>query len=99
MSHGDWKQMFLGVQNNDLEMVKYYLDEGVDVNYQHPEYMTSPLIEAIVNKYPAMVKLLLENGADVNLKEAYTELTPLQIAKSLNYKEIFILLNENLKSQ
>jgi ankyrin repeat protein len=98
MAHGDWKQMFLGIQNNDLEMVKYYIDEGVDVNYQHPEYMTSPLIESIVNNYPEMVKLLLDNGASVNVKEAYTELTPLQIAKSLNYIEIQILLKEQLKT-
>ena len=99
MSHGDWKQLFLGVQRNDLEMVKYYIDEGVDVNYQHPEYMTSPLIEAIVNNYPEMVMLLLENGAAVNLKEAYTGLTPIQIAKSLNYKEIYVLLNERLNTK
>jgi ankyrin repeat protein len=91
--------MFLGVQTNDLKMVKYYLDEGVDVNYQHPEYMTSPLIEAIVNKYPAMVKLLIENGADVKLKEAYTQVTPLRAAEKVGNKEIYNLIRGKLERE
>jgi ankyrin repeat protein len=99
MSHGDWKQMFLGVQSNDLEMVKYYIDEGVDVNYQHPEYMTSPLIEAIINNYPEMVKLLLDNGASVHVKEAYTELTPLHAAKTVGNKEIYSMINIKIKAE
>ena len=33
---GDWKDMFQGVKNNDLELVKYYIKIGVDLNYQHP---------------------------------------------------------------
>ena len=44
---GDWKDLFKGVQQNDLDLVNYYIKNGVDVNYQHPEYMTSPLIESI----------------------------------------------------
>jgi uncharacterized protein len=47
MGHGDWKDMFRGVQNNDFELVKYYIRMGIDLNYQHPEFLTSPLIETI----------------------------------------------------
>jgi len=63
MSHGDWKDMFLGVQNNDLELVQYYIRIGVDINYQHPEFMTSPLLEIILYFRPEMTTMLLQNGA------------------------------------
>jgi len=43
MSGGDWKAMFKAVQENDLELVRFYLRSGVDPNYQHPEFMALPL--------------------------------------------------------
>ena len=46
MSAGDWKDIFKGVKENDIELVKYYLREGIDPNYQHPEFMALPLAES-----------------------------------------------------
>lgn len=31
-----WKDMLQGVKNNDLDLVKYYIKIGVDLNCQHP---------------------------------------------------------------
>ena len=43
MSGGDWKAMFKGIQENNLELVKFYLKSGIDPNYQHPEFMALPI--------------------------------------------------------
>ncbi|MEM6299840.1 MAG: hypothetical protein AAF740_14215 [Bacteroidota bacterium] len=40
MAAGDWKDLLAATQNNDLELVKYHLKQGVDINYQHPEFLT-----------------------------------------------------------
>ena len=98
MGHGDWKDMFRGVQNGDFELVKYYIRMGVDLNYQHPEFLTSPLIEAIRNHNLAMVTLLLENGALPDISEADSEKSPMTIAKEIANREIVYKLNEYLKT-
>ena len=43
MSGGDWKAMFKGIQEGDFELVKYYLNIGIDPNYQHPEFLIQEL--------------------------------------------------------
>ena len=47
MGHGDWKDMFRGVEINDFDFVRYYISKDIDLNYQHPEFLTSALIESI----------------------------------------------------
>ncbi len=88
MGHGDWKDMFRGVQSNDFELVKYYIRMGIDLNYQHPEFLTSPLIEAIRDKNLAMMTLLLENGALADTCEVASEKSPMTIAKELGNQEV-----------
>ena len=77
---GDWKEMFAAAEQGDIELLKYHLRMGVDPNYQHPEYMTSPLIECVRLGKLDVVKILLENGADPNIKEGFGKETALSIA-------------------
>jgi uncharacterized protein len=88
MGHGDWKDMFRGVQNNDFELVKYYIRMGIDLNYQHPEFLTSPLIETIRDKNLEMMTLLLENGALADVCEVASEKSPMDIAKEIGNQAI-----------
>jgi uncharacterized protein len=60
MSAGDWKQMFDAASRGDAAMVEYYLGTGIDPNYQHPEYMTTVLIEAATLNRTWMVSLPLK---------------------------------------
>ena len=89
---GDWKEMFDAAADGDIELVKYHLKMGVDLNYQHPEYMTSVLIECIRLGKNEMVKFLLENGADPSAREGFGTTTVLSIAKSEKNHEAFHLL-------
>lgn len=96
MGHGDWKDMFKGVQDNDLELVKYYIRMSIDLNYQHPEFLTSPLIESIRNENLPMLTLLLDNGALPDVCEVASEKSPMSIAKEIGNEAIIHKLEEYL---
>ncbi len=93
MSGGDWKAMFKAIQEGDIELVKYYLRVGIDPNYQHPEFMASPLIESIRFNHLEITKLLLENGANPRIIEVSERETPLLVAQKLNNQKAIELLN------
>ena len=97
MSGGDWKQMFKAIQENDFELVKYYLRLGIDPNYQHPEYMALPLAESMRYKNIEIAALLLNNGADPNITEMESRRTPIEMAKQLNHQAFIDLLHEHTK--
>jgi ankyrin repeat protein len=93
MSGGDWKAMFKGIQENDLELVKFYLKSGIDPNYQHPEFMALPIAESIRYNNIEITKLLLQNGANPLTTEMESGLTPLDTAKKRNDQKTVDLLN------
>ena len=96
MSGGNWKDLFLALQTNDLELVRYHLRMGVDPNYQHPEFMAAPLVESIRYNHLEVARLLLENGADPAIKEVMGEATPTSVARSNNNTAALQLLNSFL---
>lgn len=98
MAAGDWKDMFQAIQNRNLELVKYHIQKGVNPNYQHPELLTTPLIESIENKSIEITKYLLQNGADPFLKAGFSTDTPMKVAKRIKNKEAIILLKPYNKS-
>ena len=94
MSGGDWKDMFNGIQKGDLSLVRYYLSEGIDPNYQHPEFMAAPLIESIRFNHLDIAKLLLDNGADPNVREVWAGDTAMSVAKVKKNKAAIQLLKD-----
>ncbi len=96
MSAGDWKRMMRAIQENDFSLLRYYLEIGVNPNAQHPEYLNTPLIEAIVYNRIEMVEYLLKQGADPNLKAGFSTDNPLRIAKEYKNKAIIKLLKSYL---
>ena len=94
MSGGNWKDMFKGVQTGDYYLVEFYLRNGIDPNYQHPEFMTTFLIESIRHNHLKITQLLLDNGADPYTKEIWGDHTPLSMAKSTNNKQAIQLLEQ-----
>lgn len=63
MSGGNWKDLFAAGCRGDLELVRYHVGAGVDVNYCHPEFLCPPLIGAILAKQEAVALFLLDHGA------------------------------------
>jgi ankyrin repeat protein len=98
MSGGDWKAMFHAIQKGDIDLVDYYLKVGIDPNYQHPEYMASPLVESIRFGHIEISKLLLAKGADPHAKEVMGGDTALEVAESKKNAEAIELIKAHLKA-
>lgn len=92
MAAGDWKEMLKASQDGDLDLVKYHIEKGENPNYQHPELLTTPLIESIEYQNTEITKFLLHNGADPHLKAGFSTDTPMIVAKRNNNKEAIKLL-------
>ena len=92
MAAGDWKEMLIASQKGDLELVKYHIKTGVNPNYQHPEFLTTPLIESVEFGHTEIVLFLLENNAEPTLKAGFSNDTALSIAKKYKRKEIIQIL-------
>ena len=84
---GDWKEMLGAVQTGDIDLVKYHISEGIDLNYEHPELMTTPLTEWIQYNQLAIAELLLRNGADPTQNAWISSDNPIKIAKQQKKKE------------
>jgi len=80
MSGGNWKELYLAAREGDLELVRYHVDMGVDVNYAHPEFMSTPLVAAILGGQQAVAQHLLDNGADPDLLSEFDGVTPAEAA-------------------
>ena len=71
--------LFIAIDNNDLDAVKIAIEKGADVNaYRHPfmykELGTTnptPLILACKKGNEDIVKFLVESGADINKKDKF----------------------------
>lgn len=91
---GNWKDLVKAAGQGDLEHAKYHLAQGVDPNFQHAEYFTAPIFEAIRNNQLEMVKLLVEEGkANPDLMEEMTDSTPIELALEEEKHDIVDYLN------
>lgn len=99
MSGGDWKELYTSAQNGNFEIVKYHLSMGVDPNFQHPEFMTTPLIVAIEKQQFEIAEYLLQNGADPTIKEDWGSNTPLSTAITTKNQKLIALVKTYLQKQ
>jgi len=76
---GKYTTIFSAIKGSDAEVVKEFLDNGVDVNVKDGSGST-PLHCAATESYNEIVELLIANGADVNAKDNKSR-TPLDKAK------------------
>jgi len=99
MSGGDWKEMLVAVQDGNINLVKYHIESGIDVNYEHPELMTTALIESVNYDRIEIAKYLLENGADPHLTAWMSSDSPMSLAKQNRKKEFIQLLSSYSRSK
>lgn len=81
MSGGDWKEMFNAGCDGDLGLVAHHVRAGIDVNYAHPEFLSTPLVAAILAGQEAVALYLLDHGAHPQLRSEFDGLTPVEAAR------------------
>lgn len=92
MAAGDWKDLLQAARNGKLSLVRYHIENGVDPNFQHPEFLTTPLIESIEHHQLEVTQYLLENGADPNLNAGFSSDSPISIARKVKNRAAIRLL-------
>jgi ankyrin repeat protein len=81
MDGGNWKEMFNAACEGDLELVRYHVKRGVDVNYAHPEFLSTPLVASALAGQEEIALFLLDAGANPDLASEFDACTPLQAAR------------------
>ena len=81
MDGGNWKEMFNAACDGDLELVKYHVRSGIDLNYAHPEFLATPLVACTLAGHEHVALYLLEAGANPHLLSEFDGLTPIQAAR------------------
>jgi len=81
MSGGNWKEMFEAACAGDLDLVRYHVNAGVDVNYAHPEFLSTPLVACLLAQQEDVATYLLDRGANPHLRSEFDGLTPIEAAR------------------
>jgi len=67
MSAGDWKNLYQAAVADDLLLVHYHIKEGVNPNYQHPQFLCTPLVASFINGHLDIAHYQPAHGADPKL--------------------------------
>jgi uncharacterized protein len=99
MSGGNWKDLLKAAGAGNLQLMEYHLKNGVDPNYQHPEYFTSPVFEAIRGGQLEALRLLSQHGGSLTETEESTDMTPLEVAMEARQHAVVDFLLTKLDSE
>ena len=88
MSGGNWKELFAAAESGDLPLVQYHVRQGVDINYAHPEFLSTPLVAAILAGQSQVALYLIEAGAIPGLHSEFDGMTPIQAARQVGLAEV-----------
>lgn len=81
MDGGNWKEMFNAACAGDLDLVRWHVQHGVDVDYAHPEFLSTALVACTLAGREEVALYLLQAGANPNLHSEFDAMTPLQAAQ------------------
>lgn len=84
MSAGDWKDLYAAALAGDLELVRFHINQGVDVNHVHPEYQGTVLVAAILAGHEDVAHLVLDSGADPAAPSELDDFVPAQAGRQMS---------------
>lgn len=73
--------MFLAACAGDADLVRFHAENGVDLDFAHPEFQSTALVAAILAGREDVAHLLLDLGADPTLASPLEGLAPAQAAR------------------
>lgn len=80
--------MFGAACAGDVELVRFHLENGVDVDYAHPEFQSTALVASILDGQADVAHLLLDHGADPVLESRFERQTPVQAAREAGLADV-----------
>ncbi len=80
--------MFNAGCEGDLSLVEHHVKSGVDINYAHPEFLSTPLVAAILAGQEAVALYLLAQGANPDLPSEFDGATPIQAARRAGLRSV-----------
>lgn len=92
MSGGNWKEMFQAACEGDLEMVKYHVKAGVEMDFAHPEFLSTPLVACILAGQSEVALFFLDSGANPGLRSEFDGMTPFGAAHQRGLKDVELRL-------
>lgn len=87
-SGGNWKEMFNAAVAGDIDLVEYHVKSGVDLDYAHPEFLSTPLVATLLAGQEAIARYLLKAGANPRLFSEFDGMTPVQAARQAGLAEL-----------
>jgi hypothetical protein len=64
------------------------VQNGVDVNYAHPEFLSTPLVACILAGQQAIALYLLAHGANPRLHSEFDGLVPIEAARRAGLEQV-----------
>ena len=99
MEGGNWKEMFQAACDGDRDLVEFHVRTGVDIDYAHPEFMSTPLVACILAGREDMALYLLDEGADPGLFSLFDDMTPTQAAEAMAMPDLVTRIQTELARQ
>ncbi|KAJ6228785.1 ankyrin repeat-containing protein [Anaeramoeba flamelloides] len=86
--------LHLSCQKNNLEMINFFLDKGLDPNLKNSNSSTPLQISILTNKDLSVIKLLLKYGGDLNIVDKFSHnCLELSILSRVDSEIILYILN------
>lgn len=83
-----------GPCEGDLELVRYNVKCGVDINYAHSEILATPLVACLLAGQGEVAQFLLDSGANPHLLSEFDGLTPIQATRQAGLPAVAQRLRE-----
>ena len=72
--HGNWKDLFRACGDNEEALIRYYLEQTqVDQTFQHPEYMSAPIFEALRQGHANVVDVLVHHHYQLEQQRSHNQ--------------------------
>jgi len=89
--------MFYAASDGKLNLIRYLLSQGAEVDEKEPYSRGTALIEAAENGHAHVVKFLLQQGTDVTATDC-CRLTALEHAEENGREEVVDLIRQHMSS-
>ncbi|MUG98766.1 hypothetical protein F7734_43330 [Scytonema sp. UIC 10036] len=79
--------LHLAILHDQLDVVRFLIEAGANIEIKHERYETTPLITAVTRGQLEIVQFLIDSGADVHVKHEGSTLLALAVEQAVSWKQ------------